>query len=303
MRIIIHGKQAENEEFRTAVEALRATGREVEVRVTWDAGDGAQFARRAREEGVGTIVAAGGDGTLNEVVCGIFEGLTNATAMPALGLVPLGTANDFARSTGVPLEPAEALRLIAEGEPTAIDIGRIGERFFVNVATGGFGTQVTLETPDELKRVLGAAAYLLTGLQKFTSMVSSHGRFRGPDFEWEGNFLVLAVGNGRQAGGGHILCPEATIDDGLLDVTIMPEIPTGELGKTLSDLLRNGVGGAESSVERTRLPWIELESDTELAINLDGESVSGTRFRIDALPRALRVHLPPDCPLLVGNAA
>ena len=302
MRIIIHGKQAENADLRAAVEALRATGREVEVRVTWDAGDGAMFARKACEEGVRTIVAAGGDGTLNEVVSGIFAAVTTH-AQPALGILPLGTANDFARSCGVPLEPAGALQLITETQPVSIDLGRLGKRLFVNVATGGFGVQVTAETSEELKRILGAAAYLLTGLQKFTSMASSQGRFRGPGFAWEGNFLVLAVGNGRQAGGGHVLCPEATINDGLLDVTVLPEIASGELGTTLSDLLRNGVGGAEFSVERARLPWLELESESELTINLDGESLTGTSFRFEAQPRALRVHLPPGCPLLTGNAA
>lgn len=302
MRIIIHGKQAENDELRQAVETLRAAGRSVEVRVTSDPGDGARFAREACAEKVRTIVAAGGDGTVNEVVSGMLEAAAG-TVLPSLGIVPLGTANDFARACGLPPAPAEALQLIASTDPIPIDVGRLGERVFVNLATGGFGAQVTTETPEELKRILGAAAYLLTGLQKFTSMASSPGRFSGPGFSWQGNFLVLAVGNGRQAGGGHLLCPDAYVDDGLLNVTILPEIAAGELGTVLGDLLRNGVGNAEFAVERARLPWLELESDIELAINLDGESVSGTRFRFEVQPRALRMHLPAECPLLSRNAS
>lgn len=288
--------------MRQGVEAFRAAGRPLEMRVTWDPGDGARFAREACAEKIGTIVAAGGDGTINEVVSGMLE-VSAGTPLPSLGIVPLGTGNDFARACGLPADPVAALQLIATSEPIAIDVGRLGERVFLNLATGGFGTQITTETPAELKRILGAAAYLLTGLQKFTSMAASPARFTGPGFAWQGNFLVLAVGNGREAGGGHLLCPDAYVDDGLLEVTILPEIAPGELGTVLGDLLQNGVGNAEFAVERVRLPWIELESDIELAINLDGESFSGTRFRFETQPNALRVHLPADCPLLVRNAA
>lgn len=297
LRIIMHGKLAEDESLRNAVQALRTAGHQIEVRVTWDAGDGARFARKACEDGIQIVVAAGGDGTLNEVVSGILADASGTSPLPSLGLLPLGTANDFAHSAGIPLDPTEALRLIVENEPQPIDIGKIEDRFFINVATGGFGTQVTLETPEELKRVLGAAAYLLTGLRKFTSMAPSRARFSGPNFAWEGNFLVLSVGNGRQAGGGHLLCPEAMVDDGMLDVTIIPEIPDGELGITLGDILLNGLAGAEFA-ERTRLPWLELESESELTLNLDGESLTGTKFRFQTQPLALRMHLPRECPLL-----
>ena len=302
MRIIIHGRHGENDDLRQAVETLRAAGQQVDVRVTWDPGDGTRFAREACIEKIETIVAAGGDGTVNEVLSGILS-VPVGTPLPSLGIVPLGTANDFARACGLPPHPDPALQLIATAEPVPIDVGRLGPRAFINVATGGFGTQVTTETPDDLKRILGGAAYLVTGLQKFTSMTSSPGRFSGPGFSWAGNFLVLAVGNGRQAGGGQLLCPDAYIDDGLLEVTILPEIAPGELGAVLGDILQTGIGNAEFAVERVRLPWVELESDVELAINLDGESISGTSFRFEAQAKALRIHLPPDCPLLSRNAA
>src|SRR5262249_60592678 len=130
-------------------------------------------------------------------------------------------ATDLPHACGIPLEPLAALRLAATGQSTKVDAGRVGERAFVNLATGGFGTHVTVETRPELKKALGGAAYLLTGLTHFSSIRPDHGKFSGPGFALEGAFLVLAVGNGRQAGGGNELCPEALLTHGTFDVVIL----------------------------------------------------------------------------------
>ncbi len=155
----------------------------------------------AAQAGIDTIVAAGGDGTLHEVVNGMVAAATPTAS--ALGVLPLGTANDFATACGIPAgDPLNALMLIAEGTPTPIDVGRLGDRVFINVASGGFGTQVTVGTPSEIKRVLGAAAYFLTGLRYVTDLQAQHAQVVAPEFSWEGAFYALAVGNGRRAGGG-----------------------------------------------------------------------------------------------------
>src|SRR3546814_3665789 len=94
---------------------------------------------------------------------------------------------------------------------------------------------------------------------------------RGPDFAWEGNFIALGVGNGRQAGGGQALCPDALVDDGLLDVTVVPEL-SGEVGGTLATLLKEGREAAlDQAAVRARLPWLEIEAEAPLVLNLDGE--------------------------------
>ncbi|QDR35513.1 hypothetical protein FPJ23_00500, partial [Pseudomonas aeruginosa] len=108
------------------------------------------------------------------------------------------------------------------------------------MATGGFGSKVTANTSEDLKKVLGGAAYLLTGLTRFSEVHAAQGRFSAPDFQWEGEFLALGIGNGRQAGGGHVLCPQARVDDGLLDVSILPT-PQDMVG-TLGTLLGGGNG-------------------------------------------------------------
>lgn len=184
------------------------------------------------------------------------------------------------------------------GRTAEVDLGQANQRWFVNVATGGFGAQVTVATPNALKKILGAAAYLVTGLTHFTSIRPEQARFCGPGFKWEGAFLVLAVGNGRQAGGGHQLCPEALLNDGQLDLHLLPQSPNDEISEVLSALLREGTDAVRHQVVSARIPWLEIDADEPLQINLDGEPIADTRFRFEAVPRRLGMKLSPGCPLL-----
>ncbi len=290
--VVLHGKQAGNAKVRMAVAAVRDSGHRVEVRVTWEPGDSARMVQEAIALSIETVVAGGGDGTINEVTQAVLA--ADAADRISLGILPLGTANDFAHSAGIPLEPDAALRLAVESQAQRIDVGCIGSRSFLNVATGGFGTTVTVETSPEMKRLLGGTAYLLTGLKRFNSIQSLTGRMTAPGFEWSGSFLVLAVGNGRQAGGGHVLCPDAKLNDGLLDVGILPEVERTELPNVLNQLLREGFKAIERVAVRARVPWLELNSESELHLNLDGEPVAASHFRIEARRAAMRVHLPPS---------
>jgi lipid kinase YegS len=289
--LILHGKQALNAEVRTAVEARRAQGWQLDVRVTWEAGDAQRLVNEALAAGYPTLIAGGGDGTLRDVA----EAMALAKTQASLALLPLGTANDFARAAGVALEPQAALALLDEpAQP--IDLGEVDGQVFLNMATGGFGSNVTANTSEELKRVLGGAAYFLTGLTRFAEVRSSFGRFAGPDFQWEGEFLALGIGNGRQAGGGHVLCPQAQVNDGLLDVCIVPAA-TDVVG-TLGTLLSGGINGLQSVAVSARVPWLEVEAPEGLDLNLDGEPMESRQLRFVALPAALRVHLPAQSPLL-----
>jgi lipid kinase YegS len=295
---VLHGKAAMREDVRGAVRAVREDGSPVDVRVTWEGDDASRFALEAAQAGYEIVVAGGGDGTVNAVVAGLIEGADASRASPSLAVLPLGTANDLARACEIPLDPFAAMRLAVSGPAATIDVGQANGRHFVNVATGGFGTQVTVATPNELKRVLGGAAYLLTGLTHFSSIRPEHGRLSGPAFAWEGDFLVLAIGNGRQAGGGHQLCPEAMLDDGLLDVRLLPRLPKEEIPDALRILLRDGIQRVRRTLVGARVPWLEIETRESLQINLDGEPLTGTRFRFELLPRRLSMKLPAGCPLV-----
>lgn len=289
--LILHGKQALNTEVRAAVQARRKEGWQLDVRVTWEAGDAQRMVREALQAGYPTLIAGGGDGTLRDVAEAMAHAKTNAS----LVLLPLGTANDFAHAAGVPLAPMAALALLDEpAQP--IDLGEVDGQVFLNMATGGFGSSVTANTSEELKRVLGGAAYLLTGLSRFAEVESSFGRFSGPDFQWEGEFIALGIGNGRQAGGGHVLCPQARVNDGLLDVCIVPA--AADVVGTLGTLLSGGINGLQSVALSARLAWLEVEAPQGLDLNLDGEPMGSRQLRFVALPAALRVHLPAGSPLL-----
>lgn len=179
-----------------AVGTLRKRGIQLDVRVTWEDGDAERYVSEAVADGVHTVVAAGGDGTLSEVAAALAHHERDAATLPSLGLVPLGTANDFATAANVPITPLDALTLIAERVAQPVDLLRIdaehGPRWCANVASGGFGTQVTVETDEGLKKMLGGLAYLITGMSRLGRIDPIGARFNGPDFSWEGEFIAPA---------------------------------------------------------------------------------------------------------------
>lgn len=292
--LILHGKQALNEDVRAAVDSKRKRGWQLDVRVTWEAGDAQRLVKEALADGHREIIAGGGDGTLRDIA----EALAQAGTDASLTILPLGTANDFARSAEVPLDIDKALDLL-DVPARAVDMGSVDGQLFLNMATGGFGSQVTANTSEDLKKILGGAAYLFTGLSRFSELRAAHGELTGPDFHWQGDLLALGIGNGRQAGGGHPLCPTALADDGLLDISILPA-PQEVVG-TLKSLLEGGLG-FDNMFVRARLPWVELKSVQGLDINLDGEPLSGESLRFEIRPSVLRVHLPALSPLLGQSA-
>ena len=300
--LVLNGKSAGDDALRAAVATMRDRGIRIDVRVTWEDGDAARIVGEAIAAGAHAVIAAGGDGTLSEVATALALREAPADALPALALVPLGTANDFATAAGLPVDALDALALVADGTPQPIDLLELRANdtahWAVNLASAGFGTQATVETPEGMKKLLGGLAYLLTGLSKLGRIEPIQASLRGPGFAWQGGFIALGIGNGRQAGGGQALCPDARVDDGLLDVTVVPEL-SGEMAATLGTVVSEGKAAALDRVAtRVQLPWVEVEAAAPMAFNLDGEPVEATGFRFDCVPRRVRMHLPEDCPLL-----
>ena len=304
IRIILHGKAAADPRLRTAVEALRKNGRAVDVRVTWGPGDAARLTAEAVAEAaqdqIDCIVAGGGDGTINEVFAAAYT-----AGMPAdcsLGILPLGTANDFAHAAGLPIKDlTAALRIAATAPRRSIDVGLVNGRPFVNLLSGGFGSRVTVETDPKLKQRLGGLAYAFTGISRFAELSENRGTFRAEDLSWNGQFLTVAIGNGRQAGGGIPLCPNALIDDGLLDLMILPAMDRAARLDAFSSLLNDGAQGIRAKLVTKRAPWIEYESEHDLNINLDGEPIVAKRFRVECRRGALLVRLGESALLSTVN--
>lgn len=302
-RLILNGKSAGDDALREAVRTMRERCVATGVRVTWEDGDAERYVSEAIDDGVGVLVAVGGDGTLSEIVSALAHRDADAASLPSLALVPMGTANDFAAAAGIPDDPLAALGLVESQPASAVDVLKIDAdgrvHWCANLASGGFGTKITVETAEGLKKMLGGLAYVLSGLAKLGRIEPVEASFHGPDFAWQGDFIALGIGNGRQAGGGQALCPDAVIDDGLLDLTLIPPLE-GEVAATLGTVLSEGKEAAlERIATRARLPWLEIEAAEALTLNLDGEPVEARHFRIECVPGRVRMHLPEGCPLLM----
>lgn len=295
MRLILNGKGAASLEVREAVQKLRQEGFSLEVRVTWESGDAARYAQEAQNDGIEVLIAGGGDGTLNEVVNGLMN--TDSYPAAALAVLPLGTANDFATGCNIPIAPYDALKLASEGSPVLIDVGKANDRYFINAASGGFGAEVTANTPPEMKRVLGGGAYSLVGLMTAVKMRPYQGKLIGPEGEEQASAIFMAVGNGRQTGGGYQVAPHAFIDDGLLDVLVIKDFPFSDLGILLNELLNLGAPDNKYVVYR-QMSRFDIVGDEEGPLNLDGEPTRIKNIRFGVMHRSLPFILPKGSDIL-----
>ena len=294
IRIILNGKKAGYESVRTAIAALRKEVKGVEVRVTYEYGDVERFVAEAIEDSIDRLVIGGGDGSVNEIVDAMAK--LPREQRPELAILPLGTANDFATACQIPMDSLEALRLAVSGETCSIDIAKANERHFANMATAGFGAQVTAETPVALKNFLGGGAYTLTGVLKAINFVPYRGKLKTPDLESEETGVVAAICNGRQAGGGQVLAPKAFINDGLLDVLIVKEVLGADIFTLLEEIKNPTHTGRYIKYFQT--PWIETESEEIIPVNLDGEPYQSKKIRFESVPDAIDLVLPASCPCL-----
>jgi lipid kinase YegS len=292
VRLILNGKVAGNDALRVAVARQRDAGHHIEVRVTWEKGDVRGFVSEAGN--VDLLIAAGGDGTLNEVLHGLMN-LSEATR-PILGIVPLGTANDFATGCGIPRDPAKALALCMRGKGVPIDVGKANDHWFINAASSGFGAEITATTSPELKRLLGPAAYTVMGAVLAINIHRYQGRLRLPNREIIGSGPVAIVGNGRQTGGGIQVAPRASIDDGLLDVLVVRQISPTALLAAARELQQLPPDGEYISYWQT--PWLEVQPEEAIPVNLDGEPLRFSSVRYEAVPKAIQLIVPTNCPLL-----
>ena len=228
------------------------------------------------------------------MAAGVLQAGESATT--AIGIIPLGTANDFATASHVPIDPTKALLLAATAKARPIDVGTVNDRPFMNVASAGFGAEITADTPPGIKRVLGGAAYGLMGLLKAFTMTPHSGKIITSEGTFVGRMLLLAIGNSPLAGGGFRVAPRALLDDGLLDLVVVPDVAFPETGSLFSEMVRLGTEDPERMLYR-QLASFELESEEDVQMNLDGEPIRERKFRVAVLPRRLRFVLPRKAPL------
>lgn len=287
--LILHRKSADRPEVKAAVKAVRKSGVDLRVRIPWNKKDKALVVREALAAGAERLIAGGGDGTIN-AVCNALVGKGTKPLETELGVLPLGTANDFARGCGLPVEDlGECLRIACTGSSSRVDVGRMNKRNFLNVASLGFGAEVTATTPQQLKSVLGGGAYTLMGLAKALNFSPYAGRLLIPGEDpIEGSMLVGAVGNCRFAGGGFEVAPEASMCDGLLDLAVLSDFSGSEISTVLGEL-RDPLNRENRYLVYRQLPEFTIESEQDLHCNLDGEPVHKRKMKFTVLPAHLRL--------------
>jgi lipid kinase YegS len=282
--LVVHGARADRADVRHLVNWVREKGHFVEPHATFEAGEAGAIASDAARRGVDVVVAAGGDGTVNEVVNGL-----DGYDVP-LGIIPLGTANDFARQVGIPADADHAMDVILQRKARRLDTAALNGRRFLNVSTGGVGAEATAETPADAKEVLGPVAYAISGMRKFAEFKSQSAKFAGDGFEYEGEFLMFAVGLTRSTGGGTMVTPMASAVDGLLDLCIVEGMSRGEFARTVLRVRRGEHVGHEG-VRYVQLKSVTIDAREPIAVNVDGEMSNANRLTYRARSRDLWVHI------------
>ncbi len=243
----------------------------------------------AIKAGARLVVVGGGDGTVSLVAPSL------AGTDVVLGLLPTGTANDLARTLQVPTDLPAACEIVVNGTVAEVDLGIVGEDYFVNVASVGLSVGVTEALSPGLKRRVGPAAYPIAALLAYRKHVPFRARLEFPDGDHEpvelDDLLQVAVANGRFYGGGSVVAPNAGIDDHLLDVYA---IPRGTLSQRLQ-VARHFVSGAfteRDHVLHVTTQAVRLITEPELPINVDGELSARTPTLFGLLRNGLKVMVP-----------
>jgi lipid kinase YegS len=294
---VIFDQRAQNEsDLQEGVEKIHGLGHTVFTKQITEPDDAVRYAGEAAEQGADTLVAVGGDGMLSLVVNGILQKGGNAPC--EAGLIPFDTGNDFAGACGIPYgNILEALDILIHTRPACIDVGQVNKTFFINVVIGGFPAEAVMETSRKTKALLGKFAYLVTGLANIGNLAPKNLHFTAPGFEWEGPVYAFVLGNSRQAGGGFQVSPKAVIDDGLLDLMIIPESEEGFV-KLISDYSRLSRLDDTDRIIYRQVPWLNVRSRETIYLNLDGESIQGMSFRFNVHKCRLPFYLPKDSPIL-----
>jgi lipid kinase YegS len=288
--LVLHKKSCTRPEVKAAVKHVRRSGIDIDVYIPWSRKDLRRFVRQALKDGALRIVAGGGDGTLNALVNAMIR--RDKRPKASLGILPLGTANDFARGAGINANDLKsALELACTGSPTKIDVGRANEQYFINVASAGFGAEVTATTPPDMKRLLGGMAYSIMGFVKAFQLEPYEGRLILPDGTVkEGSMLIMAVGNSRFAGGGYEVAPQASLTDGLLDIAVVSGLLSEDLSHIVGEL-SDPMNPRNEHLLYRQLSAFTIETGKPLNVNLDGESTKGSHFEFQCVPEALSVVL------------
>ena len=255
-----------------------------------------ELARQAGEQGYDRIVAIGGDGTVHEVVNGVMQLPENRR--PVLGVVPVGSGNDFAHSIGIPLQSDHAMDHALRAAPSPIDIGRITDEngrqeYFDNTLGIGFDAVVTIRS-HKLPLLRGFIMYLTAVLQTIiVNHQPAHMVIKSEEEAWEQSTIMFTLCNGPREGGGFMVAPDAKNDDGLLHYVTIGKVSRAMMLRLVPEVM-NGTHGRFKQVRMGACKKLSIISDKPLYIHADGEIYTSfgsnlSKVDFDILPGALQV--------------
>ena len=285
------GAREASDELDRALKHLASMGWALNTRRTEERGDAEALARAAVRAGADIVVAAGGDGTINEAVNAL------AGTGVALGVLPLGTGNVWALEAGFLKRPflkpdlMAASRALGEGRIRQVDLGRIGDRFFLLWAGVGLDAEILEEIEPEVKRRLGVLHYLEVGLRRGMNRPASEASFRIDGEELREETILAVVSNVSLYAAVAEIAPQARADDGLLDILILKG---GRMAAAKQLAWLVGKGRIEDSLlVRRKARKIEIEASPPLPIQVDGDVAGATPATVEVAPGALRVLVAP----------
>ena len=269
-----------------ALRRLEAAGLSVVQETFRSPGELSQdIVRRATE--MDLVVVCGGDGTINAAARGIM-----AVGKP-MGILPLGTANDLARTLGIPADPAGAADIIAAGTTRRIDVGDVNGHPFFNVASIGLSAELARSLTAETKRRWGRFGYAVAALRALAAARPFRATIRSASgAEASVRTMQIAIGNGVHYGGGNVVDAAAAIDDGRLDLYSLEVASVWKLALMLP-AFRNGRHGAWKEVRTERCTAFDIETRRPRPVNTDGELVTFTPAHVRVIPDAIEVFAPP----------
>jgi len=279
----------------TVLEYLKENGLNFKVCTTSHQGEAVELAQKAADNGAELIVSVGGDGTVNEIVNGIMKSKND----PSLGIIPLGWANDFIKSTDIPSDIIEACKILIKGKTKKIDIGVINNQiYFANICGIGFDAEVA-HLANQLKNrhpnwnTLSAYVYVFATVKKLLSPFSYHDvkiKFDGQEIH--SKILFIAISNGKIYGGRFNITPEAILDDGLLEICTVEEM--GRLKYLMSiPKVFKGKHASIKGISFYRAKEVVIESSESILAQVSGEVIEGQKkFTITLLPKSLKLIVP-----------
>lgn len=258
------GRELMMKQLPYVLERLEKAGYETSAHKTTGEGCATNAAKLAVKHRFDLVVIAGGDGTIFEVV----NGLAEQEYRPLIGLLPTGTTNDFARALGIPRNVKKACDIICDGNVKPIDVGKAGQRYFVNIAAGGSLTELTYEVPSKLKTVLGRLAYFFKGFIKLPFITPKRVRIEYDGNFYEGDIMLFLICNTNSVGGFERLAIRSKVDDGKFDLVIAEKMPIPKFVH-LGMQTFSGRHLKNAKIKYIQASKINIES--EMPLNLDGE--------------------------------